>query len=89
MVQSCIERLKKPDKAIFDLTLERLGVGATDVVFLDDLGGNLKAAREMGMATIKVGAEDFFVLMSCLALPFRFTSTFQCPFKKNATGTDG
>ena len=47
--------LRKPDKAIFDHTLEKLGVSASEAVFLDDLGGNLKMARQMGMATIKVG----------------------------------
>ncbi len=52
-----MEGVKKPDKAIFDLTLERLGVEAHETVFLDDLGGNLRAAREIGMATIKVSMD--------------------------------
>ncbi len=46
--------IKKPEKAIFDLTLEKLGVKPEEAVFLDDLGGNLKTARLMGMSTIKV-----------------------------------
>lgn len=54
VVESCVESLRKPDKAIFDLTLEKLGVSADEAVFLDDLGVNLKTARQMGMATIKV-----------------------------------
>ena len=54
MVESCLEKLRKPDKAIFDITLGRLGVSASEAVFLDDLGGNLKMAKQMGMATIKV-----------------------------------
>ena len=54
MVESCVEKLRKPDKAIFDITLERLGVAASKAVFLDDIGGNLKTAKQMGMATIKV-----------------------------------
>ena len=54
VVQSCLVGLRKPDKAIFDHTLEKLGVSAREAVFLDDLGGNLKTAREMGMATIMV-----------------------------------
>ena len=33
---------------------ERLGVTPKESVFLDDLGTNLKAARAMGMTTIKV-----------------------------------
>jgi putative hydrolase of the HAD superfamily len=34
---------------------EALGVQPSDCVFLDDLGINLKPARELGMRTIKVG----------------------------------
>jgi putative hydrolase of the HAD superfamily len=33
---------------------ERLGVTPDACVYLDDLGGNLKPARAMGMTTIKV-----------------------------------
>jgi putative hydrolase of the HAD superfamily len=38
--------------------LERLGVSASEAVFLDDLGINLKPARAMGMTTIKVVYPD-------------------------------
>lgn len=54
IVESSMVGLRKPDPAIYRLTLERLGVEAIDSVFLDDLGINLKPARAMGMATIKV-----------------------------------
>ena len=54
MVQSCIEGVRKPDSAIYRLTLERLGVEPSEAVFLDDIGSNLKTAREMGIHTIKV-----------------------------------
>lgn len=50
-----MEGIKKPEQAIFDLTLSKLGVQACEAVFLDDLGYNLKTARLMGMTTIKVG----------------------------------
>lgn len=30
----------------------------SQIVFLDDLGGNLRAAREMGLRTIKVPLHD-------------------------------
>ena len=46
--------MRKPDRNIYDLTLERLGVSPSETVFLDDLGGNLKTAHEMGLQTIKV-----------------------------------
>ena len=35
-----------------------LGVAPTDAVFLDDIGRNLKAARALGMATIRVEEPD-------------------------------
>jgi putative hydrolase of the HAD superfamily len=54
VVESAVEGLRKPDVRIYELTLTRLGVTAAETVFLDDLGTNLKPAREMGMTTIKV-----------------------------------
>jgi epoxide hydrolase-like predicted phosphatase len=54
VVESAVEGLRKPDVRIYELTLARLEVAAAEAVFLDDLGTNLKPAREMGMTTIKV-----------------------------------
>jgi putative hydrolase of the HAD superfamily len=54
IVESSVERLRKPDPEIYHLVLARLGVPAAECVFLDDLGINLKPARAMGMTTIKV-----------------------------------
>jgi putative hydrolase of the HAD superfamily len=53
-VESAVEGLRKPDPRIFDLACTRLGVTAAEAVFLDDIGTNLKAARSLGMTTIKV-----------------------------------
>ena len=36
------------------MMVEALGVDPKNCVYLDDLGVNLKPAREMGMTTIKV-----------------------------------
>jgi putative hydrolase of the HAD superfamily len=36
------------------MMVEALGVDARNCVYLDDLGVNLKPARDMGMTTIKV-----------------------------------
>ena len=58
IVESAVEGLRKPDPRIYALALARLNVLASEAVFLDDLGMNLKPAREMGMATIKVGDPD-------------------------------
>ncbi len=46
--------LRKPDPRIYQLMIDSLGVDARRCVYLDDLGVNLKPAREMGMITIKV-----------------------------------
>jgi len=53
-IESSVEGLRKPDPEIYRIACDRLGRNADQVVFLDDIGHNLKPAREMGMATIKV-----------------------------------
>jgi len=57
VIESSKIGLRKPDPRIYALMCEAIGVEAKDCLYLDDLGINLKPAREMGMATIKVTAE--------------------------------
>jgi putative hydrolase of the HAD superfamily len=54
IVESSKTGLRKPDPRIYELTCELLGVAPDEIVFLDDLGVNLKPAAQMGMKTIKV-----------------------------------
>jgi putative hydrolase of the HAD superfamily len=58
VIESSKVGLRKPDMRIYALMCEALDVEPTACVFLDDLGVNLKPARTMGMATIKVENED-------------------------------
>jgi len=58
MVESAVEGLRKPDPRIYALVCERLDVSPSGTVFLDDLGANLKPARELGMTTIKFAEPD-------------------------------
>jgi putative hydrolase of the HAD superfamily len=58
VVESSQVGVRKPERRFYELALERLGVAADEAVFLDDLGVNLKPAREMGMTTIKVVDPD-------------------------------
>lgn len=58
VVESSVVGFRKPERRFYEMALETLGVAASDAVFLDDLGVNLKPAREMGMRTIKVGDPD-------------------------------
>ncbi len=44
--------LAKPDKAIFDLLLERIMRAACECLFIDDHDGNINAARDLGFQTI-------------------------------------
>ena len=56
--------MRKPSRDIYDLAIQRLdefdkrkggsGIKPEDVVFLDDIGENLKTGREVGMKTIRV-----------------------------------
>ena len=56
--------MRKPSRDIFELTIKKLdqfdrGVGGTgvkgeDIVFLDDIGENLKTGKAVGMRTIRV-----------------------------------
>jgi putative hydrolase of the HAD superfamily len=44
--------IRKPAPEIYTLAAERLGREPERCVFVDDLAGNLKPAREIGMATV-------------------------------------
>ena len=54
VIESAKIGLRKPDPRIYQLMIETLKVDPQNCVYLDDLGVNLKPAREMGMTTIKV-----------------------------------
>ena len=73
IVESAREGLRKPDPRIYALVLARLEVRASEAVFLDDLGINLKPARALGMRTIKVGDPDVAIaeLEAMVGIPLR------------------
>ncbi|QIP03298.1 HAD-IA family hydrolase [Bradyrhizobium symbiodeficiens] len=56
VIESAKIGLRKPDPRIYRLMVETLKVDPNNCVYLDDLGVNLKPAREMGMTTIKVAS---------------------------------
>src|SRR6201994_2125670 len=65
--------LRKPDPRIYEMMVEKLGVDPKACVYLDDLGVNLKPARDMGMTTIKVlnGAQAIADLEAATKLRLR------------------
>jgi putative hydrolase of the HAD superfamily len=58
VVDSAFVGLRKPDPAIYELTIERLGVRASDCVFVDDLELNCETARALGMAAVRFEHAD-------------------------------
>jgi len=54
VIESAKIGLRKPDPRIYRLMVETLKLDPKACVYLDDLGVNLKPAREMGMTTVKV-----------------------------------
>ena len=56
VIESAKIGLRKPDARIYRMMVEALNVDPKKCVYLDDLGVNLKPAREMGMTTIKVAS---------------------------------
>lgn len=57
-VESAVVGLRKPDPRIYELVCRELAVEPARTAFLDDIGANLKAARALGMVTIKVDDPD-------------------------------
>ena len=58
VTESSLAGIRKPEPRFYELACEALGIKATEAIFLDDLGINLKPAAAMGMRTIKVGDPD-------------------------------
>ena len=54
VIESSKIGVRKPEIRFFERACEQLGITASQAVYLDDLGTNLKPARAMGMRTIKV-----------------------------------
>ncbi|MBT4523079.1 MAG: HAD-IA family hydrolase [Halieaceae bacterium] len=54
VIESSKVGFRKPNPRFYELACEQLAIDPTEAVFLDDLGINLKPAKAMGMATIKV-----------------------------------
>jgi putative hydrolase of the HAD superfamily len=73
VIESAKIGLRKPDPRIYQMMIDALGVDAKRCVYLDDLGVNLKPARDMGMTTIKVlnAAQAIAELEAATALSLR------------------
>jgi putative hydrolase of the HAD superfamily len=52
VVDSAHVGMRKPEPAIYELTLERLGLDAGQCVFIDDIEVNCETAQRLGMRTV-------------------------------------
>ena len=58
VIESCALGIRKPEPQFYTAACNAVNVKPQQVIFLDDLGVNLKPARELGMRTIKVITAD-------------------------------
>jgi len=70
VIESAKTGIRKPDPRIYEMMCDALSVKPEACIYLDDLGVNLKPARAMGMATIKVesGAQAIAALESLTSM---------------------
>ena len=54
VIESSKENVRKPDPNFYLFACTRAVIEPNEAIFLDDLGINLKPAKELGMTTIKV-----------------------------------
>ena len=54
VIESSKLGVRKPEEQFYSHACDTIGIKPEEAVFLDDLGINLKPARQMGMITIKV-----------------------------------
>ena len=70
-------KVRKPSREIYELGAQAIGLGPEQCVFVDDLRGNLRPARELGMAVVHHTsvAETFAQLGELLAIDSSVLST--------------
>ncbi|MGH9172195.1 MAG: HAD-IA family hydrolase [Acidimicrobiales bacterium] len=73
VVESSRIGLRKPEPAFYLACCEQLAIRPQEAVFIDDLGVNLKPARQLGMTTIKFVTEAQAIsdLEKTLGIPLR------------------
>lgn len=73
VVESSKVGVRKPEPEFYRIACDLLEIEPAEAVFLDDLGVNLKPARELGMTTIKVVDPDTAIaeLEAVVGFPLR------------------
>jgi len=58
LVFSCVEKIAKPEREIYEITLNRLGSEASQTVFIDDRADYVQGAKEAGLHAILFESDD-------------------------------
>ncbi len=62
VVDSSHVNMRKPEREIYELTCERLGIEPSEAVFVDDNADNIAAAAALGMETVHFGEDPWEAL---------------------------
>ncbi|KAM3930264.1 bifunctional epoxide hydrolase 2 [Leptodactylus fuscus] len=54
VIESCRIGMRKPETRIYEYALKMLKAEPQETIFLDDIGANLKSARDLGISTVLV-----------------------------------
>ena len=54
--------MRKPERAIYELTCSRLAIAPSEAVFVDDNADNVAAARAFGMEAVHFGEDPWAAL---------------------------
>jgi len=53
VINSAVEGVMKPDRKLYEIALEKLGVLPEEAIFIDDMPENINAANELGIHGIR------------------------------------
>ena len=74
------EGMAKPDPAVYNLTLKRLGTLPHEAIFIDDTSDHVKAARSLGIhAILFTESEQLKLELNCLLTMHNKEKTKQAP----------
>ncbi|MCZ7535288.1 MAG: HAD family phosphatase [Acidimicrobiia bacterium] len=62
VVDSSHVGMRKPEREIYELTCDRLGIHPAEAVFVDDNADNIAAAELLGMSTVHFGEDPWAAL---------------------------
>ena len=85
IVESAVEGIRKPDPRAYQLICDRLKVSPTRTAFLDDIGLNLKSAKELGLETFLVKAKDKQAALRGLQIAIQRRNNLKINFETEVT----